>query len=79
MPAYSETDLYLEAKLKHEGATVKQYIYEESVSTWLHWFVLPWSFSDDPMERKSELIDNMVLNLIHDLAGDLPHAAPVAR
>ncbi len=79
LPAYSETDLYLEAKLKHEGATVKQYIYEESVSTWLHWFVLPWSFSDDPMERKSELIDNMVLNLIHDLAGDLPHAAPVAR
>lgn len=78
-PAYTETDLYLEAKLKHDGATVEQYIYEESVSTWLHWFLLPWSFSNDPMERKSELIDNMVLNLIHDLADDLPRPAPAAR
>src|SRR5690606_6862986 len=32
IPAYAETDLYLEAKLKHEGVTVKQYIYEESIS-----------------------------------------------
>jgi len=76
VPAHAETDLYLEAKLKHDGATVKQYVYEESLSTWVHWFMLPWSFSHDPLERKAELIDNMVLNLVHDLASALPPAAP---
>lgn len=75
VPTYAETDLYLEAKLKHDGVTVKQYVYEETVSMWLHWFVLPWSFTNDPIERKSALIDNMALNLVHDLAQDLPPAA----
>ncbi|MCY2959376.1 MAG: hypothetical protein NTY35_04360 [Planctomycetota bacterium] len=49
--------------------------HEESITTLLHWFVLPWSFSYDPMERKSALIDNMVLNLVHDLRGDLPRGS----
>jgi hypothetical protein len=78
VPAYMQTDLYLEAKLMHHGQTVKQYVYEESVSSWIHWFVLPWSFTNDPIERKSEIIDNMVLNLVHDVASEVPRAAPTS-
>ena len=40
----------------------------------MHWFVLPWAYARDPMERKSALIDNMLLNLLHDLRGELPVA-----
>jgi hypothetical protein len=78
VPAYTETDLYLEAKLMHHGQTVRQYVYEESVSSWIHWFMLPWSFSNDPIERKWEILDNMVLNLVHDLAVEVPRATPAA-
>ena len=74
LPAYTQTDLYFEAKLKHGGVTVKQYIYEESVSMWVHWFMLPWAFTNDPLARKREIVDNMVLNLVHDLTRDLPPA-----
>jgi hypothetical protein len=74
VPAYGRDDLYLEAKLKHNGATVRQYVYSESVATWMHWFVLPWAYARDPLERKSALIDNMLLNLLHDLRGELPVA-----
>lgn len=77
LPAYTDTDLYLEAKLQHHGQTVKQFVYEESVSTWIHWFMLPFSFSNDPIERKSAIIDNMVLNLVHDVAAELPREAPL--
>jgi hypothetical protein len=76
VPAYTETDLYLEAKLMHHGRTVRQYVYEESVSSWIHWFMLPWSFTNDPIERKAAIIDNMVLNLVHDVASEVPRAAP---
>lgn len=76
LPAYTQTDLYLEAKLLQQGRTVKQFVYEESVSSWLHWFVLPFSFANDPIERKSAIIDNMLLNLVHDVAAELPRAAP---
>lgn len=77
LPAYTDTDLYLEAKLQRHGQTVKQFVYEESVSSWIHWFMLPFSFSNDPIERKSAIIDNMVLNLVHDVAAELPRAAPL--
>jgi hypothetical protein len=76
LPAYSEDDLYLEVKLRHNGETVKQYIYEESVATWMHWFVLPWAFSDDPMETKTAILENMILNLLHELRTELPRAEP---
>jgi hypothetical protein len=75
-PAYAQDDLYLEVKLRHRGETVKQYIFEESVSTWVHWFVLPWAFSHDPTERKTAILDNMLLNLIYELKNELPHTEP---
>jgi hypothetical protein len=78
VPAYTQTDLYLEAKLLHHGQSVQQYVYEETVSSWIHWFMLPWSFTNDPIERKSEVIDNMVLNLVHDVASEIPRAAPTS-
>jgi hypothetical protein len=76
VPAYTETDLYLEARLLHHGEAVRQYVYEERVSAWIHWFMLPWSFTNDPIERKAAIIDNMVLNLVHDAASVIPRAAP---
>jgi len=76
VPAYGETELYLEARLLHHGQPVQQYVYEETVSTWVHWFMLPWSFSDDPIERKAEILDNMVLNLVHDVSAVMPRAFP---
>jgi len=79
VPAYTETDLYLEAKLMHDGQTVRQYVYEETVSSWIHWFMLPWSFTHDPIERKLEILDNMILNLVHDVAADVPRVAPAAE
>jgi hypothetical protein len=79
VPAYTETDLYLEAKLMHDGQNVRQYVYEETVSSWIHWFMLPWTFTHDPIERKSEILDNMVLNLVHDVAAEVPRAAPAAE
>lgn len=63
-------------RLLHHGEPLKQYVYEETVSTWIHWFLLPWSFTDDPIERKAEIIDNMVLNLVHDVAAEVPRVAP---
>lgn len=75
IPTFSQTDLYLEARLLHDGAPVQQYVYEETVTAWIHWFLLPWVFSNDPIERKSELLDNMVLNLVHDIAAVVPRAA----
>lgn len=76
LPAYAEDDLYLEAKLLHAGVAVKQYVFEERVATWMHWFVLPWAFSNDPIERKAQLVDNMILNLLHELKRNLPAPAP---
>jgi hypothetical protein len=76
VPAFTETELYLEARLLHDGAPVKQYVYEEHVTAWIHWFLLPWTFSDDPIERKSALLDGMVLNLVHDVAAVVPRAQP---
>ena len=75
LPAYAEDDLYLEVKLRHNGETVRQYIYEESVATWMHWFVLPWAFSNDPMETKTAILENMILNPLHELRSELPRAA----
>ncbi|MBL8860754.1 MAG: hypothetical protein JNK02_01985 [Planctomycetes bacterium] len=72
IPAYGATDLYFEAKLVHEGRTVRQFVYQETISTWIHWLVLPWTFSCDPIRKKSEFIDNIVLNLVHDLEAELP-------
>jgi hypothetical protein len=75
LPAYTETDLYFEAKLLHHGQLVKQYVYEETISTWIQWFMLPWSFTNDPIEMKSAIIDNMVLNLVHEAATLVPRAS----
>lgn len=76
VPVYTDTDLYLEAKLMHHGRTVRQYVYEERVSSWIHWFMLPWAFTHDPIVRKAEILDNMVLNLVHDVASEIPRAVP---
>lgn len=76
VPAYEQTDLYFEARLLHSGQPVKQYVYEETISLWITWLLLPWSFSDDPTDRKAEILDNMVLNLIHDVAAEVPRATP---
>lgn len=77
LPAYLQEDLYLEAKLQHAGATVRQVVLEESVSTWMHWLVLPWSFRDDPIERKAEIVDGMVLNLLFAIREQVPVEAAV--
>ncbi|MBK7877011.1 MAG: hypothetical protein IPJ77_14910 [Planctomycetes bacterium] len=69
-PAYAQDDLYLEVKLRRDGATVKQYLYEESVHTWLHWFALPWAFTHDPEEVTASAVDQMLLNLVSDLQRD---------
>lgn len=67
VPVYAEDSLYLEAKLRRHGETVAQWVFEERIATWVHWFVLPWSFTDDPTERKAEFIDGMVLALLTEL------------
>jgi hypothetical protein len=76
VPTYAQDDLYLEARLKHDKETVKQFVYNESVETWVELFLIPWAFSRDPIETKSIIVDNMILNLIHDLKQELPQAGP---
>lgn len=79
VPAYTETDLYLEARLVHDDQAVRRYVYEETVSSWIHWFMLPWSFTNDPIERKLEILDNMTFDLVHDVAADVPRVASAAQ
>lgn len=70
LPAYGEDDLYLEVKVRRDGVAVKQYLYEESVHTWLHWFALPWAFTHDPEEVTAAAVDQMLLALVADLQRD---------
>lgn len=66
-PAYAQDDLYLEVRLRRNGESVRQFVYEESVHTWMHWFLLPWSFTKDPETVTGRAIDQMLLNLVSDL------------
>jgi hypothetical protein len=66
-PAYAQDDLYLEVRLRRNGEAVRQYVYEESVHTWMHWFLLPWSFTKDPETVTGRAIDQLLLNLVFDL------------
>lgn len=75
LPAYAEEELYLEAKLRRGGATVKQYVYTTGIDTWFHWFMLPLAWSHDPGDVRDAQLDAMVLRLLGDLKRDLPSIA----
>ncbi|MBI5285437.1 MAG: hypothetical protein HY874_10125 [Chloroflexi bacterium] len=69
-PAYAQDDLYLEVRLRKNGEPARQYVYVETVHTWMHWFLLPWSFTKDPEAVTASAIDQMLLNLVFDLQRD---------
>ncbi|MFN0006739.1 MAG: hypothetical protein ACKVXR_02435 [Planctomycetota bacterium] len=72
IPAYGRNDLTLSVRAEVDGVLVQRYEYEDHVVTWIHLFVIPWAFSHDPVEVEGQVLENMLLNFLHDLRRDLP-------
>lgn len=76
VPTFGTTDLYLEARLKHDKQTVKQFVYTESFEIWAELFLVFFAFSYDPTDVKARIVDNMILNLLYDLGEELTRVTP---
>jgi hypothetical protein len=78
IPAYAREDLTLVARVENDGKLAKVYEYHDRVETWVHLVMIPWAFSNDPVEIQRSTFDNMLRHLLRDLRRDLPQltAAP---
>jgi hypothetical protein len=72
IPAYGRDDLSLSVRVEVDGSLVKRYEYQDHAGTWFHWFMIPWAFSHDPFEVENAVLENMLLNFLHDFRQDLP-------
>ena len=72
IPAYGRGDLSLTVLVEVDGRIAGRYGYEDHVDTWVHLFVIPWAYSHDPVEVEEAVLENMLLNFLHDLRRDLP-------
>jgi hypothetical protein len=72
IPAYGREDLTLRARVEYQGRLAREYTYGDRIEIWIHLFMIPWSFSHDPVEVERAVHENLLLHFLRDLRKDLP-------
>lgn len=70
IPTYSSEEYVLQAEVSEGKTTLKKYEYRDRVETWVQLFLVvlaPWR---RPGETTAKVVDNMLLNFLHDLQRD---------
>lgn len=71
LPAYARDEFTLTVTVKRDGKTLKEYQYEDYMSTWIEFFMLlVMPFNDGPEKVANDLHKNMILNFLYDLQND---------
>lgn len=76
IPTYGREDLALRARVEYQGKLGREYTYNDQMDLWIHLFLIPWSFSQDPVAIEREIYENLLLHFLRDLRKDLPQIAP---
>lgn len=72
IPVHGRDDLILTVRVDVEGALATRYEYEDHIDSWLHLFMIPWAHSHEGMKVYESVLENLLLNFLHDLRRDLP-------
>lgn len=72
VPHYRETEFTLRVEARWKEAAIGSYVYTDSMETWNGWIYLPKLFDSEYSRRTvaGVVIDNMIANLVADLARD---------
>jgi len=70
LPGYATDTFVLSVDVKKENQVLKHYEYHDSMNTWIELFLIFWMSVHSPVQVRAEIIDNMLLNFLHDLQRD---------
>jgi len=70
IPAYVKTEYVLLADVKEGGQVIKHYEYRDDRTIWTELFLIVLTPTHWPATVETEVVDNMLRNLLHDLAKD---------
>jgi len=70
IPGYAKDEYILTVDVKKEGEVLKQYQYRHYMDTWIQLFMIFLTATHNPQEVARQVIDDMLLNFLHDLEKD---------
>ena len=70
LPGYANDDIYLHVDVKKDDQILKHYEYHDSVKTWFQLGMVFWAASNSILTVDRDVIDNMLLNFLHDFQKD---------
>lgn len=70
IPAYAEDEYVLLVDVKSGDQAIKHYEYRDSMYSWIELFLIVLTPTHWPPTVAKEVIDNMLLNVLHDLQKD---------
>jgi hypothetical protein len=70
IPAYAKDNYDLTVNLKQGEKTLKTYAYRDCMKTWIEFFLIFGTPGHTPNKVGKDIIDNMLLSFVRDLAAD---------
>jgi hypothetical protein len=71
VPAYGRDEYILTVDVKKEDKVLKTYEYKDHMDSWIQLFLVFLMPSHWPENVGKEVVDNMIMNFLHDFAHDL--------
>jgi len=78
IPAYAKDEYILSVDVKKGNQALKTYTYQDHLDSWIELFLIFLTPSHWPPTMAKELIDNMLMNFLHDFWRDLSSGVLVA-
>lgn len=78
IPGYGKDEYILTVEVKKENKVLKTYEYRDHMESWIQLFLIFLTPSHWPPTVAKDVIDNMIMNFLHDFAADLNSGALLA-
>ncbi len=79
IPAYAKDNFIMTIDVKRGERLLKTYSYRDHMNTWIQLLLVFLTPSHLPGDVAKSIVDNMVMNFVHDFAKDVQSGAIVAR
>jgi hypothetical protein len=79
IPGYARDNFILTVEVKQGDRVVKTYTYHDHMNSWIQVLLVVLTPSHWPGDVGKSIVDNMIMNFVHDFAKDVQSGAVVAR
>jgi hypothetical protein len=79
IPAYAKDNFILTIDVKQNDRVLKTYSYRDHVNTWIQLFLVFLTPTHWPGTVAESIVDNMIMNFVHDFAKDVQSGVFVAQ